>query len=180
MTHSARPPQTGHIETFDGKTPVIADDVFVAATASIIGDVTIGSGSSIWYSCVLRGDDHALIIGKNTSVQDGSVLHATLGGQPTILGDNVVIGHGAMLHSCTIGDGSLVGIGSVILDGCVLEPGSMLAAGALLTPNKRVPTGELWGGSPARKLRAMNEKDYDYLKWDTAHYIKTAQKYLSR
>ncbi len=180
MTHSAQAPQSGHIETFEGKAPDIADDVFVAATASIIGDVTVGSGSSIWYSCVLRGDDHSIVVGKNTSVQDGSILHATLGGEPTILGDDVVIGHGAILHSCTIGDGSLVGMGATLLDGAVMEPGSMLAAGALLTPNKRVPSGELWGGSPARKLRDMNEKDYEYLKWDTEHYIKTARKYLAR
>lgn len=173
-------PSTGNIEAFEGKTPDIAPDVFVAATASIIGDVTIGAGSSIWYGCVLRGDDHAIVIGEGTNVQDGSLLHATLDGEPTILGDRVIIGHGAKLHSCTIGDGALVGIGSIILDGCVLEPDSMLAAGALLTPNKRVPSGELWGGSPAKKLRDLNDKDREYLSWDAAHYLKLAQKYRNR
>ena len=180
MGHTTNPPQRGHIEAFEDKTPDIADDVFVAATASIIGDVTIGSGSSIWYSCVLRGDDHSIVIGNNTNVQDGTVVHATLGGEPTILGDDVVVGHGAILHSCTVGNGSLVGMGATLLDGSVMEPGSMLAAGALLTPNKRVPSGELWGGSPAKKLRDMNEKDYEYLRWDTEHYLKTAKKYLER
>lgn len=172
--------QGGNIESFDGKTPVIADDAFVAATASLIGNVTVGAGSSVWYGCVLRGDDHSIVIGKDTNVQDNTVIHVTLDGEPTILGDRVVIGHAAKLHSCTIGDDSLVGIGSIVLDGCVLEPGSMLAAGSLLTPNKRVPSGELWGGSPAKKLRDMAEKDHEYIRWDIEHYLKVAQKYRNR
>ena len=165
------------IESFEGKTPDIDGSVFIAANAVIIGDVTIGANSSIWYNCAMRGDDHYIRIGENTNIQDGSIIHVTLDTNPTLIGNNVVVGHAAKLHGCEIGDGSLVGIGSIVLDGSVMEPGSMLAAGSLLTPNKRVPTGELWSGSPAKKMRDMTEADYQYIAWDIAHYVKLAQKY---
>ena len=168
---------SAQIKTFDGHTPVIAETAFIAPGATVVGDVTIGEGSSVWYSCVLRGDDHFIRIGQYSNIQDGSVVHVTLNSQPTIVGDRVVVGHNVVLHGCEIGDDCLVGIGSVVLDGAVMEPGSMLAAGSLLTPGKRVPSGELWGGSPAKKMREMTAADREYIDWDIQHYIQAADKY---
>ncbi len=168
------------VESFEELTPSIGENVYLAAGSFVIGDVHIGANSSIWYGCVLRGDDHYIRIGEGTNIQDGTVVHVTLDTNPTIVGDRVVVGHKVCLHGCEIGDDALVGMGSIVLDGAVMEAGSMLAAGSLLTPNKRVPSGELWGGSPARKMRDMTEADYAYIKWDIDHYQALAKRYLAR
>jgi carbonic anhydrase/acetyltransferase-like protein (isoleucine patch superfamily) len=165
------------IRPWRGVWPRIAPDAFVAPGAVVVGDVEIGPEASVWYGCVLRGDDQAIRVGPGSNVQDGTVVHVTLDAHPTVIGRDVTVGHGARLHGCTVGDGCLVGIGAVVLDGAAMEGGSMLAAGSVLTPRKRVPGGELWAGSPARPMRALTEADRRFLVFDAEHYRARAREY---
>jgi len=169
---------------FRGISPKIADDVFIAETAVIIGDVEIGPGASIWYGCVLRGDVNRIRVGRNTNLQDGTIVHcnhdphgdyrATGGGEPTLIGDDVVAGHMALIHACTVGDGAFIGMRAVILDRAVVEPGAMVAAGAVVAPGKVVKAGQLWGGTPARFMREMTEADRAAGPYIVAHYRELA------
>ncbi len=163
---------------FHGKTPNIHKSAFIAPGAVIIGDVTIGENSSIWYGCVLRGDTNAIVIGANSNVQDGTIIHVdepSLGGTPILIGDNVLIGHRCMLHGCTIESQGFVGMGATILDGAVIEGGSFVAAGAFVGPKKRVPKGEMWGGLPARKLRDLKPGEDKMALMGAAHYVEEAR-----
>ncbi len=162
---------------YRGKMPQIADDVFIAAGARIIGDVTIGAGSSIWFNCVLRGDVEAISIGSGTNIQDGSVIHVTNGRYGVHIGDNVLAGHMVLLHGCRIGDGAMIGMKATLMDGVEVGPGAIIAAGSLVTPGKRVPGGELWAGSPARKVRDLTEADREMLAYGAPHYGELAQVY---
>ena len=159
------------IHPYEGKTPNIDASAFVAPGAAVIGDVTIGAEASIWYGCVLRGDDHWIRVGPRTSVQDGTVIHVSLDTHPTDIGSDVVIGHGVRLHGCTLKDRCLIGIGAIVLDGVVVETGAIVAAGALVAPGKRVPGGELWVGNPARRVRAINDQEKDFLTLAPVHYV---------
>jgi carbonic anhydrase/acetyltransferase-like protein (isoleucine patch superfamily) len=141
---------------FAGKTPIIAPDAFVAPNATLIGDVVIGPGSSIWYGCVLRGDYNPIRVGARTNLQDGTVVHIDSNISGTFIGDDITVGHMCLIHACTLESGSFVGNKATVMDGAVVEGGAMVAAGALVTPNKRVPAGELWAGSPAKKLRDLD------------------------
>ncbi|HCE24239.1 MAG TPA: gamma carbonic anhydrase family protein, partial [Hyphomonas sp.] len=138
---------TKNIISIKGKTPVIAMDAFIAPSADVIGDVVIGEKSSVWFNCVVRGDVYSIRIGKRSNIQDGTIIHVSGGTHPTTIGDDVLVGHNCIIHGCTLEDASFVGMGTTILDGVVVESGGMVAAGALVTPNKRIPSGELWGGS---------------------------------
>ncbi len=162
---------------FDGVTPNIDPSAFVAPGAAVIGDVTIGAEASIWYGCVLRGDDHWIRVGPRTSVQDGTVIHVSLNTHPTDIGGDVVIGHGVRLHGCTLQDRCLIGIGAIVLDGAVIESGAIVAAGALVAPGKRVPGGELWVGNPARRGREINEEERNFLQWAPVHYVGLGAKH---
>ena len=157
---------------FQDKHPLIDPSAYIAPGASIIGDVEIARDASVWFGCVLRGDDNFIRVGARSNVQDGTVIHVTYQSHPTIIGEGVIIGHGARLHGCTLEDGCLVGIGAIVLDGVIVERGAFIAAGALVTPGKRVPSGELWGGNPARKLRDMRDADNEYLRWDLERYLE--------
>lgn len=131
---------------FNGKSPVIHATAFIAPGCRLIGDVTIGAGSSVWYNCVLRGDINSITVGERSNIQDGGVVHCDSGhgqgpGFPTVIGDDVLIGHMAMVHGCTLRDRAFVGLGSIVMDGCVVESGGMLAAGAMLTPGRRSRRG---------------------------------------
>jgi len=178
----------GTILPFDGIWPKIADDAFVADTAVVIGDVEIGSGSSIWYGCVVRGDVNRIRIGARTNIQDGTIVHVnhdpngsyreTGGGMPTHIGDDVTVGHMALLHACTVESGGFVGMKAVVMDEAVVEGGAMVAAGALLTPRKRVPSGELWSGSPAKKMRELSQGERDYIPYSAGNYARLAAAYL--
>ena len=149
----------GNILPFKGKWPKIADDVFIAPGASVIGDVEIGAGSSVWFNTVIRGDDNPVRIGERVNIQDGSVIHVHSKYQGTYIGNDITIGHLALLHACNIHDKAFVGMGSIVLDQCTIETQSMLAGGAMLTPGKTVKTGELWGGRPARPMRELSEEE---------------------
>lgn len=141
------------MHSFNGATPQIADGVFVAPGAQVIGNVRIEAGASVWYNCVLRADVQTIVVGERSNIQDGSVVHVTRKTHGTFIGRDCLIGHMAMVHGCTLEDRSFVGLGSIVMDGCVIEEDGMLAAGAMLTPGKRIGRGQLWAGRPAALLR---------------------------
>ena len=167
-----------------GVTPRIASDAFIAETAVIIGDVTIGPKSSVWFGCVLRGDANSITVGRGTNIQDGTVIHVnspreSAVGTSTIIGDDITIGHMALIHACTLENGSFVGMKSCVMDGVVVEGGAMVAAGALVTPGKRVKRGELWAGSPAKLMRPLSDKELAYFKYSAEHYVELGASYRS-
>lgn len=133
---------------FEGKRPRIGAGVFIAPTAAVIGDVEIGDGASIWYGAVIRGDEGRITIGRGSNVQDNSVIHTTHE-IPTVIRENVTIGHGALLEGCTIEDGAVVGMGSIVLHGAVVGECAMTAAGSVVTPGTQIPPRTLAAGSPA-------------------------------
>jgi gamma-carbonic anhydrase len=155
--------------------PVIAADVFIAPGARVIGDVTIGSGSSIWFNCVLRGDGNVIRIGERTNIQDGSVVHITRKTHGTHIGSDVLIGHMAIIHGCTLANHSFVGLGATVMDACVIETDAMLAAGALLTPGKCIPARQMWAGRPARYVRDLTEAEVARNRMGAAGYASLAQ-----
>lgn len=157
--------------------PTIGDDVWIADNASVIGDTVIGTQSNVWFGCTIRGDVHEIRIGKRTNIQDNSVIHTTRGVSGTYIGDEVTVGHGVILHACTLHDQVLVGMGAVVLDQAVMEERSMLAAGSVLTPKKRVPSGQLWGGSPARYMRDLTPEELNFLSVSADNYVKLAAEY---
>ena len=144
------------IKTLRGKTPKVGNDCFLAETATIIGDVEIGDGCSIWYSAVLRGDVHYIRIGNNTNVQDNATIHATYQKSPTNIGNNVTIAHGAIIHGCTLQDNVMIGMNAVILDDAVVESNSIVAAGSVVTKGTRVESGSVYAGIPAKKVKDIS------------------------
>lgn len=168
------------IIALNGHTPKIHETAFIAPGCRIIGDVEIAEGASIWYNCVLRGDVNAIRIGARTNVQDGTIIHCDsdrdgMKGFPTIIEDEALIGHMAMLHGCTVRRNGLVGLGSIVMDGCVIENDAMLAAGAMLTPGKTIPAGQMWGGRPARFMRELDSAWAMGNRMAIAHYAHNAQ-----
>lgn len=169
--------------TFGGATPHVDATAFVAPGARLIGDVAIGPEASIWYNCVLRGDVHFIRIGARTNIQDGTVIHVDSpqgdgdAGRPTIIGDDVLIGHMAMVHGCTLHDRAFVGLGAIVMDGGIVESDAMLAAGAMLTPGKRIPAGQLWAGRPARHVRDLSAADLAGMRAGVAHYVALARRH---
>lgn len=168
----------GKIYPYKGVWPEIAEDAFIAPGARIIGDVKIGSQSSIWFNCVLRGDVGKIRIGERSNVQDGSVLHVDSGGNDTIIGNDVLIGHMAMVHGTTIEDEGFVGFSAMTMDGSLIEKNGMLAAGSLLSPGKTVGVGEMWMGRPAKFVREIGESEFRALSKGAAKYVRTAIDYL--
>lgn len=172
---------------FEGVWPKIAEDAFIAETAVVIGDVEIGAGASIWYGCVVRGDVNRIRIGARTNIQDGTVIHVnsdpagdyrqTGGGMPALIGEDITVGHMALLHACTLEPGAFVGMRAVVMDEAVVEGGAMVAAGALVTPGKRVPAGELWAGSPAKRMRELTEAERAHIPDSVQNYARLAAAY---
>ena len=168
----------GKLYPYKGIWPEIADDAFIAPGARIIGDVKIGSQSSIWFNCVLRGDVGKIRIGERSNVQDGSVLHVDSGGNNTIIGNDVLIGHMAMVHGTTIEDDGFVGFSAMTMDGSLIQKNGMLAAGSLLSPGKTVAAGEMWMGRPAKFVRELGESEFRALSKGAAKYVRIATDYL--
>ena len=172
-----------HIRPFEDKTPHIDPTAWVDDTAVVIGDVTLGPGASIWPLCVVRGDIHRIEIGADTNIQDGSVLHVTHdsrfmpGGAPLIVHHHVTVGHQVVLHGCEIGDHCLIGIGARVLDRAVIEPRTLLGAGSLVTPGQVLTGGSLWVGAPARRVRALTDRELEYLEYSAANYVRLAQRH---
>ncbi len=144
------------IKSLRGKTPVFGQDCWLAETAVIIGDTTVGVGCSIWYGAILRGDVNFIKIGNNVNIQDNAVIHATYLKSPTTIGDNVTIAHGAVVHGCTIHNNVLIGINSVILDDAIIHSDSIIAAGAVVTKGMIVESGAVYAGSPAKKIKDIS------------------------
>ena len=170
-----------NIVPIHGKTPQIHDSAFIAPGCTIIGDVTIGAESSIWYNCVLRADVSRIVIGERSNIQDGSVLHCDPprpgdpDGSPLIIGDDVLVGHMAMVHGCTIEDRGFVGLGAIAMNKAVIGSDAMLAAGAMLTEGKVMGERELWAGRPAKKLKDLSDAAVAGMRMGVAHYAENAK-----
>ena len=153
-------------------------DYYVAPSASVIGSVVLGKNASVWFNCVLRGDNDVITIGDNTNVQDASVLHIDHG-VPLTLGDNVSIGHKVMLHGCEIGNNSLVGIGSTVLNGARIGNNCVVGANSLVTEGKSFPDGSLIIGSPAKVVRELTAEELAQVTWSADVYVQNAARFLS-
>lgn len=169
-----------------GKAPQLGERVYVDPASKVLGDVVLGDDCSVWPMTVIRGDMHEIRIGARCSIQDGSVLHITHasdynpGGYPLILGEDVTVGHRAVLHGCTIGDRVLVGMGAIVMDGVVVEDEVIIAAGALVTPGKRLQSGYLYAGSPAKKIRALKDTEHAFFTYTAANYVTLKNLYLEK
>jgi carbonic anhydrase/acetyltransferase-like protein (isoleucine patch superfamily) len=151
---------------------------YVADNATIIGSVRLKDKASVWFNCVLRGDNDWLVVGERSNIQDGCVLH-TDEGIELIIGDGVTIGHKVMLHGCEIGDNSLIGIGSTILNGAKIGNNCVVGAHALVTENKTFPDGSLILGSPAKVVRELSEEEIAHVRWSADVYVKNAERFNS-
>ncbi|NLA92834.1 MAG: gamma carbonic anhydrase family protein [Spirochaetales bacterium] len=154
--------------------PNVEQALFIAANATIVGDVTLGSDTTVWYSATLRGDMAPITIGRGTNVQDNAVIHVN-NGMPTHLGENITVGHGAILHAWTIGSGTLVGMGAIVLDGATVGEDSLVAAGAVVPPNKSYPPRSLLMGSPAKVVRELTAEELEGMATNVAHYIELGE-----
>jgi len=173
------------IRNFQQHTPRLGERAFVDRSAVVIGDVEIGTDSSVWPLTVIRGDMHRIRIGKRTSVQDASVLHITHAGPfnpdgfPLLIGDDVTIGHKVMLHGCTLGNRILVGMGSTVMDGAVVEDDVIIGAGTLVAPGKRLQSGFLYVGSPARQARPLTDKERAFFTYTAGNYVKLKDQHMA-
>ena len=163
---------------FQNKSPQIHESVFLAEGAIVIGDVEIGSGSSVWFNTVVRGDVNYIRIGKNTNIQDLTMIHVASGKYPTFIGDDVTVGHRAIIHACTIGNRCLIGMGAVIMDGAVIEDDCIVAAGSLVTERTRVPAGTVIRGLPAKQSRPIEHEEKKWIECSARDYALLAQRYL--
>lgn len=153
-------------------------EYWIAPNATVVGDVTLKSGASIWFGAVVRGDNDPIVIGENTNIQDGSVLHSDPG-EPLIIGANVTVGHMAMLHSCEIGDGTLIGIGAVVLGRAVIGRNCLIGANALITEGKVIPDGSLVMGQPGKVVRTLEPGQIAALKASAEHYVQNWKRYAA-
>jgi carbonic anhydrase/acetyltransferase-like protein (isoleucine patch superfamily) len=157
---------------------LLGEGHFIAPGAVVIGDVVLHDKASVWFNCVLRGDADRIEIGAGSNIQDGTVVHADPG-FPTKVGEKVTVGHNAMLHGCTIGDGSLVGIGAVVLNGATVGKGCLIGANALVTEGMEVPDGSLVLGSPAKIKSQLSVEQQEMLLINAEHYVENGQRYIS-
>jgi carbonic anhydrase/acetyltransferase-like protein (isoleucine patch superfamily) len=174
-----------NVRSFGGHTPAIGERVLIDPSSVVVGDVALGDDASVWPQVVIRGDMHRIRVGARTSVQDGCVLHITHAGPfnadgwPLQIGNDVTIGHNATLHGCTIGDRVLVGMGAIVMDGAVVEDDVVIAAGALVTPGKRLRSGYLYAGGPAREVRQLSEKEMAYFCYSAGNYVKLKDRHIA-
>lgn len=161
---------------YEGIRPNIRETCFVADSAEIIGKVSIGEYTSIWYNCVLRGDENSIVIGDYTNIQDGTVIHISKD-YSTEIGDYVTVGHKAIVHACKIGNNVLVGMGAIILDGAEVEDNVLIGAGSIITTGKKIPSGSLVLGSPAKVVRSLTNDEIEQLKQSAIDYVKYAEKH---
>ncbi|MES2883909.1 MAG: gamma carbonic anhydrase family protein [Pseudomonadota bacterium] len=173
------------IRRFEGHTPTLGEGAWVDDSAQVIGDVVIGSESSVWPLVTIRGDVNAIRIGARTNVQDNSCLHVThdgpysSGGVRLVIGDDVTIGHGVILHACSIGNRVMIGMGSLVMDEAVIEDEVLLAAGSLVSPGKRLLSGHLYRGRPAMMVRALTAEEREQLAYSAAHYVRVKNRHAA-
>jgi len=165
------------IRAFRGRAPRVDPTAYVADGCTVVGDVELGPGASIWFGTVVRGDVNHVRIGARSNVQDNSVVHVTGGTHPTVVGEDVTVGHRAVLHGCTVHDRCLIGIGAIVLDGAEIGPDAMVGAGALVPPGMKVPPRTLVLGTPARVVRPLTDAELDHLRASAAHYVEYADAY---
>ncbi len=144
------------IKTVRGKTPQYGPDCFIADNATLIGDVVLGEGCSVWFSAVVRGDVNSITVGDHVNIQDGAVLHGTYQKSATTIGNHVSIGHNAIVHGCTIQDYVLIGMGAIVMDDCIVEPYSIIAAGAVVPKNTHIKRGSVYAGVPAKCIKSVS------------------------
>jgi carbonic anhydrase/acetyltransferase-like protein (isoleucine patch superfamily) len=166
------------IYELDGKSPRMGDGSWVADSAQVIGDVVMGPNASVWFGAVVRGDTETIHIGRNSNIQDLSVLHADVG-KPLVIGDDVTVGHQVMLHGCTVGDNTLIGIQAVILNGARIGRNCIVGAGSVVTEGKEFPDNSLIIGSPAKVVRTLDEAAAHKLKESAEHYVDNAHRFAS-
>ncbi|RMA42388.1 gamma carbonic anhydrase family protein [Rhodophyticola porphyridii] len=164
------------IYSLDGITPEIAEDTWIAPDANVIGRVVLEAGASIWFGCTLRGDNEEIRVGAGSNVQENCVFH-TDPGCPLRIGADCTIGHKAMLHGCTIGDGSLIGMGATVLNGAVIGKGCLIGAGALVTEGKTIPDGSLLMGAPGKVVRELDDAARAGLLASAAHYRQNMRRF---
>ena len=164
------------IISYNGRTPQIEQAAFVAENAAVTGDVTLGKDSSVWFSAVIRGDGPHIEIGERSNIQDGCVLHADPG-YPLTVGSRVTVGHGAILHGCTVGDGTLIGMGAIVLNGAKIGKNCIVGAGALVTGGKEFEDGMLILGSPAKAVRRLTPVEIASNLSSAKHYVEQAKEY---
>ena len=164
------------IYELDGKAPKLAEGAWVADSAQVIGEVELAENASIWFGAILRGDTELLKIGRNSNIQDGSVLHADVG-TPLTIGDNVTVGHQVMLHGCTIGDNSLIGIQAVVLNRARIGKNCIVGAGSVVTEGKEFPDNSLIIGSPAKVVRTLDDAAAEKLRQSAEHYVENAHRF---
>ena len=155
------------------------DEYWIAPTATVIGNVILKKNASIWFGAVLRGDNDPIIVGENSNVQDNSVLHTDVG-QPLTIGANVTIGHMVMLHGCTIGDASLIGIGSIVLNGARIGRNCIIGAGSLITEGKEIPDNSMVMGSPGKVVRSLTDQQAAGLAAGALHYVENWKRFKAR
>lgn len=164
------------IYELDGVAPQVHTQAWVAPSAQVMGQVSVGAGASIWFGTVVRGDTERITIGAGSNIQDASVLHADAG-QPLVIGERVTVGHQAMLHGCTVGDESLIGIGAIVLNGAKIGKNCLVGAGALVTEGKEFPDGSMILGSPAKVVRQLTPEQIEGLRQSAQHYKTNAQRF---
>jgi len=164
------------IYPFLGKYPTIGKDCYVAPTATLIGDVTLEEGASVWFGCVLRGDVSPIIVGARTNIQDNTVIHGE-DGCPTVIGEDVTVGHSAIIHAATVGDRVLVGMGATLLSRCRIGDDTIIGARTLVTQNMEIAGGTLALGMPARAVRALTEEERERILGSAQHYLEHSVHY---
>ncbi|WP_373096868.1 gamma carbonic anhydrase family protein [Zhongshania sp.] len=180
MTYKAQ----NFVRRFEEHTPKLADNVFIDPSAVVIGDVEIGADSSIWPNTTVRGDMHSIRIGARSSIQDNSILHITHAGPynpegyPLTIGDEVTVAHSVTLHGCTIGNRVLIGMGSIVMDGAVIEDNVVVGANSLVPPGKRLVSGSLYVGSPAKPVRELSEGEFKYFSYSASNYAKLKDRHI--
>jgi gamma-carbonic anhydrase len=165
---------------FNAKMPKVSKGCFLAQSSMVIGDVEIGSKSSIWFGSIVRGDVFHIRIGYETNIQDNSVVHVTSNKNPTLIGNRVTVGHSVTLHGCSIKDHVLIGIGSVVMDQSKVEEWSIVAAGSVVKPGTKIPSGKLWGGIPAREVRDISVEEKAWIEELASNYVNLSRQYLSQ
>lgn len=164
------------IVSFDGHTPEISPDCFVAENAAIVGEVTIGADSSVWFGAVIRGDEDSITVGEGTSVQDNAVLHCDEG-HPITVGNHVTIGHAAVVHGCTVGDNALIGMNAVVLNGATIGESAIVGAGAVVRENDVIPAGAVAVGVPAKVVKLNEDYNRSMNSLNAAAYVQLSRAY---
>ena len=167
------------IYSLEDRQPDIDESCFVAESADLIGSVVMHENASVWFNCVLRADNEPIVVGKNSNVQDSSVLHVDPG-FPLNIGEGVTVGHKVMLHGCTIGDNSLIGINAIVLNGAKIGKNCIIGANALVTEGMEVPDGSMVLGSPGKVVKELDERAFAMLKMGADHYVSNGKRYAAK